>query len=143
MERKLPDTHKWISRHAKKRKKKGWAVGGIVGKSKEWGGEGWERIETDTEGTIHIRCTYIKEKTETTNIIVIYNSTHRNDIGKTRKLTEGYENKGIIIGGDFNIRIGELGEEEEGGIARKSKDKTIGNGGRKLIEIMQERDLMF
>lgn len=72
---------------------------------------------------------------------MIYNSTHRNDVGKIiRKLTEGYENEGIIIGGDFNIRIGELrGEEEEGGIARKSKDKTIENGGRRLIEIMQER----
>lgn len=77
-----------------------------------------------------------------TNIIVIYNSTQRNDIEETiSKLTEGYENEGIIIGGDFNIRrIGELGgDEEEGRVARKSKDKTIGNGGKKLMESMQEK----
>lgn len=40
------------------------------------------------------------------------------------------------MGGDFNIRIGELGggEEEEGGLERKNKDKIISNGGRSLVE---------
>lgn len=40
-------------------------------------------------------------------------------------MTERYENEGIIIGGDFNIRIRELGgDEKEGSVARESKDKT-------------------
>lgn len=41
-----------------------------------------------------------------------------------------------MIGGDFNIRIGELGDgdEEEEGMIRKSKDKVIGNGGRNLVD---------
>ncbi|XP_067205427.1 uncharacterized protein [Linepithema humile] len=64
----------------------------------------------------------------------------KNDIGEMiMKLTEEYGNEGIIMGRDFNIRIGELDGEEEEGIARRSKDKTIENGGKKLIEMMQER----
>lgn len=44
------------------------------------------------------------------------------------------------MGGNFNIRIKELGgEEEAGGMCRSSKDKIIGNGGRKFMELMQER----
>lgn len=47
----------------------------------------------------------------------------------------------IIIGGDFNLRIGELGgiDIEGSMLKRKSKDKTIGNGGRKFVEWIQEK----
>lgn len=53
------------------------------------------------------------------------------------------EGKEIIIGGDFNIRIGELGcmETEEIEIGRRSKDKVIGNEGRNLVEWIQEKGL--
>jgi len=32
----------------------------------------------------------------------------------------------IILGGDFNIRVGELGSVNEAGIVRRLKDKIIG-----------------
>jgi len=54
------------------------------------------------------------------------------------KRLENYENEGIIIRGNFNIRIGEL-ERKIG--ARRSQSKTIENEGRRLVEIMEERGL--
>jgi len=47
---------------------------------------------------------------------------------------EGNENINVIIGGDFNIRTGKLGSVNKIGIERRSKDKTIGNGGRNFVE---------
>jgi len=52
---------------------------------------------------------------------------------------EDREDSMIIIGGDFNIRTGELGNIEEAGIERRSKDKTVGNGDRNLIDWVQNR----
>jgi len=49
------------------------------------------------------------------------------------------EDYGLIIGGDFNVRTGELGGIGEAGMMRRSKDKTIGNGGRNFIEWVQEK----
>lgn len=54
-------------------------------------------------------------------------------------MTEDKREGNVIIGGDFNLRIG-----EEGGVKkineadRKSKDKTIGNGSRKLVRLINE-----
>lgn len=46
---------------------------------------------------------------------------------------------GIIIGGDFNIRIKEEGGLEElGEMNRKSKEKTVGNEGRRLVNMIEE-----
>ena len=54
-------------------------------------------------------------------------------------LDEELEEK-ILIGGDFNLRLGEMGTEElEGERVRCSKNKTIGNGGKKFIEWLQEK----
>ncbi|XP_024884072.1 uncharacterized protein LOC112462473, partial [Temnothorax curvispinosus] len=54
-------------------------------------------------------------------------------------VTEGMDGEFMLIGGDFNIRIGEMGggEEEDGGMERKSKDKLVSNGGKGLIEFIQ------
>lgn len=43
----------------------------------------------------------------------------------------------ILIGGDFNVRTGELGESsEEGEVERYSKDKVlvVGNGGKEFVK---------
>jgi len=50
-----------------------------------------------------------------------------------------------MIGGDFNIRIGDLGNGgvEEGVIERCSKDKVIGNGGIHLSEWIMEKGWMI
>lgn len=46
----------------------------------------------------------------------------------------------IIVGGDFNIRIGEEGgwDEQTGECNRKSKDKIIGSRAGKLIDLVSE-----
>jgi len=46
----------------------------------------------------------------------VYNSTHGKDTEVIMKGIEEYENKRIIIGKNFNIRIEELREEEEDGV---------------------------
>ena len=50
----------------------------------------------------------------------------------------------LIIGGDFNIRIGNLGgfeglQDKEDLRERKNKDTTISNEGRSLIEVIQSK----
>ena len=47
------------------------------------------------------------------------------------------ENKKIVIGGDFNVRTGELV------LSRKKKqkeDKVIGNGGKELVDWAQRKE---
>jgi len=56
---------------------------------------------------------------------------------------EDREDSLVIIGGDFNIRTGELGNMKEAGIERRSKDKTVGNGGRNLIDWVQDRGYLL
>lgn len=61
-----------------------------------------------------------------------------------KKELEVYEYENIIVGGDFNIRIGGMGgDEEEEGIERRSKDKTIGNGGKRFIRTIKEEGFYF
>jgi len=45
------------------------------------------------------------------------------------------------IRGDFNVRIGELGDRgmEEGGMNRCSKDNVTGNGERELVDWITEK----
>jgi len=53
------------------------------------------------------------------------------------EITEGIEeneNINIIIGGDFNIRIGKLRSLKKLEIERRSKDKIIGNEGKNFVE---------
>jgi len=52
---------------------------------------------------------------------------------------EGEEN--VIIGGDFNLRIGNLGKQgvKEREMDRHSKDICIGNGGRSFMDCLSER----
>lgn len=61
--------------------------------------------------------------------------------GKIDKIIEERETNKIIIGGDFNIRIGELNSIEiiEGWYGRCSKDNVIGNEGRKLMDWIKEK----
>lgn len=43
--------------------------------------------------------------------MVVYNSVYKEDIGGViERVLEERENEKVIVGGDFNIRIGELGE---------------------------------
>lgn len=62
---------------------------------------------------MHLR---IKEKVGALNILTIYNITNKKEIGEVIiNLLEEYINKSIIIGGDFNIRVGEKMRRKEAG----------------------------
>jgi len=52
---------------------------------------------------------------------------------------ENSEDSLVIIGGDLNLRTGELRNIKKAGIERRSKDKTVGNGCRNLIDWIQNR----
>ena len=136
----LPNTHEWVCSHAKRIKKKGRAIGGFVlGRRKSWGELGSTMIKNEEEGLI---LSEILTDGERINIISVYNKDNWSRVEETiERWLENKDRERTLIGGDFNIRIGELGggEEEEGGIDRKSKDKTIGNGGRNLVEWVQNK----
>lgn len=107
---------------------------------KDWKDVG-EFIETDMNGIGYMK---IKEAEENLNIVVIYNKENRKEkkIDEAiKKITENCVGERIIVDGDFNIRTGELGDEEKEEITRKNRDKTIGNGDRKLMDLMQELGL--
>lgn len=137
---KLPDTHVWKGFHAKKFKTKGRAKGGIlIGKRKGWGQE--EGINNTVEIKEGIILTRIEDKEMNWNICTVYHvgKGKESDLEETlMKITENYETEGIIIGGDFNIRTGELCKIRDDNIevGRKSKDKIISNGGKGLVDMV-------
>jgi len=138
----LPSSHVWSCSFATRRKEKGRAMGGlIIGIKKEWADRDLEFIKRE-EGNIGM--VGVKDTARTTNVVLVYNR-EKNDkeLGEILyKITEEYKEDRLIIGGDMNIRIGELGsDEEEGGLTRKSKDKIINNKGKILVELLQESGL--
>jgi len=137
----LPDSHDWEVKEARKDKRKGRAKGGmLLGRRKGWG-EKEEKVEGEEKEDMGKMV--IREGRDKWVVITIYNGGEWRDL--ERKLQEeieeieGKEESTIIIGGDFNIRTGELGCNPEGKEDRKSRDKTIGNGGRNLMWWMQEK----
>lgn len=87
----------------------------------------------------------IKRNKEVMNIITVYNSVQDKEIrSEILETIKNYGNESMIIGRDFNIRIGELGEEEEKErMMRKSKDKKIGNRERRFVDLMTEKGINF
>jgi len=60
----------------------------------------------------------------------------KNLIESLENITEVEGEKNVIIGGDFNLRIGNLGNKEEGEkeTYRHSKDSCLGNGGKRFVD---------
>lgn len=86
----------------------------------------------------------IKERKEKWFIIAVYNrKVWKETEERINKIIEekDMELEKIIIGGDFNIRIGEIEGvgEEVGGRERKSKDKKGSNEKRKLIKWIHKK----
>jgi len=135
----LPESHDWVCSYAVKRRMKGRARGGfIIGKRKEWGG-GKLIISKENEDVVMTELNSGKEKLK---IVSVYGRQEHGKIGERINEFIGEEEEGkIIVGGDFNIRIGELGGRniEEGDVERYSKDKVIGNGGKQLAEWIKEK----
>jgi len=92
-----------------------------------------------SEGIAHTR---ILEEGVKINIFTVYNAGNIKEIEEIfKKIMKEHEREDIIIGGDFNIRTGEIGKDrtEECDIARKSKDKIIGKEGKKFVEMLEEK----
>ncbi|KAL7296575.1 hypothetical protein TKK_0010006 [Trichogramma kaykai] len=119
---------------ARREKKKGRASGGIlIGIRKEWiGGKECEAREV-SKGVVKVS---IREEMQ---VYAIYNQ------GNLREVLEYFEKqeevvKGkVLIGGDFNMRIGEGGKrgfKEGEERKRNSKDKKVSNEGKFMLEVI-------
>ena len=59
--------------------------------------------------------------------------------GKINSIIKEKEEEMMIFGGDFNARIGTMGEETENTNRRKSKDKVVNTEGKCLLKMTEER----
>lgn len=111
----------------------------VLGRKKNWG-EGDSILGEEREEGILISKIQGKGGENDTIIISIYNSGRWKNIGKIiEKIMEEGREENVIIGGDFNIRIGEEGGlEEEGEVGRKNKDKVRGKDGKNMLELVGE-----
>jgi len=140
---KLPREFRWEVQLAKRRSKKGRAIGGmLVGVRK-----GIETIEEGVQEEVEgIVTKIIKIGKEKWRVIGVYSNGDLE--GKWEKIKDWAEDKrgGVrtVLGGDFNARTRELGGwwegrdergEEEG---RKLRDKKINKEGRVLLEKLEE-----
>lgn len=99
--------------------------------------------DRQTLDTNNIQERNIIAKNSTWKILTICNNGKTKDIYETlTRGTEGPEQHNLIIGGDFNARIGRKGGifkidglEEE----RKSKDKITNQEGEKLLTMTENR----
>lgn len=141
--KRLPKGFKWEIQEAKRRNKKGRAMGGMITGVKKELGERVEKVKKreEREG---IRELNIRIGNKTWNIIGVYvNGDMKEKIEEIKEKIEEYEEREmVIIGGDLNARTGieggrnwgEEGEDEK----RKSKDKVINNEGKLLIRNLEE-----
>jgi len=146
LKERLPVSHEWGCSFASRKGSRGRAKGGfLVGKKME-GDKRGSKLNIRKENEEMVWCNMYIGK-ESLDIIMVYGGKERGKLGD-RKIEEfiGKEDLGsVIIGGDFNIRIGELGNGgiEESVAERYSKDKVIGNGGIQLAEWIMEKGWMI
>lgn len=136
---KMPNSHIWKCCYATRDRKRGRAKGGfIIGKRKGWGKVEEDQYREINKGVVVFR---IKEKVEgkSLTIISIYNTEEWENLEEIiLRLREEYREDKIVIGGDFNARIGEEGGNDEEGwdIKRRSKDKVMNSRGKRLVELV-------
>ena len=139
----LPAGWKWKYFPASRIKKKGRAIGGIV--------TGVRREILELQGEVinkqNIQERRVKLDGKTYRIMTIYSKADdEEDIWQILKEgIEDWEEEAIMVGGDFNARIGDKGAwikdfiEEEEQNKRSSKDRTFNLRGRKLLEECDEK----
>ncbi|XP_024868251.1 trichohyalin-like [Temnothorax curvispinosus] len=141
----LPKGYEWGVQMAKKKNKKGRAIGGMIMGIRKGLKEKGTAIEVDREGWIAGK---VKTDDENWSIIGVYAKKEGmeesvQELGDRMEKKE--EGRYTIIGGDFNARTGQEGgriEEEEGGglgEGRRSKDKKVDREGRLLVNSLEER----
>jgi hypothetical protein len=138
VERTLPKEYKWEGHWAKRERKRGRAAGGIITgvklgieeKRKEKGEE-----EGYMERNVHIDNEWWK-------IVTVYSKEMRKTTRRVENTMKMDREECMLLGGDFNGRIGERGarnwEEEKGDGKRKTKDKAENAEGKRLIEWIEE-----
>lgn len=139
IEKKCSKEFWWRFFPANREKKRGRAKGGfLIGVKKYWMNEEDIEIERVEENLI---LTKLQTKEGKLNIWSVYNAGQMEKYWEIWEEVDYTKENNLIIGGDFNIRIGnegriigEEGDEEENQRIRESKNKAISNGGRKMIE---------
>lgn len=139
----MSDRFVWMNVEGKRLNKKGRAKGGIlIGVKKRLLEGGEVKVREVRDGAIN---TQINIRGKEINMWAIYNTGNLREMGEflAEEIREVEENI-LIIGGDFNIRIGELGKirgmtVNGDEIKRQSKDKTISNEGRDFVRTIEGR----
>jgi len=118
---------------AVKNKNKGRAKGNfIIGKKKEWKMDKCKLMARKGEGVIRLDMEINKEYI---SIISVYGEQGgKNLIESLEVMTEIEGDENVIVGGIFNLRLGNLGKKGVGEreTDRHSKDNCIVNGGKRL-----------
>lgn len=139
----LPRGFRWECQTAKRLKKKGRAIGGVITGVRE----GLEEVRKGKEAREHegIVCRNVVVEGRNWKIVTVYVNGDMDE--KIREIKETIGEKSeeglVIVGGDFNARTGTKGAmimdgkiEEEG--RRKSKDKKLDGNGKKMIKWIEE-----
>lgn len=133
----LPKELKWECQLARREKTKGRAIGSIITGVKNHIEEA--PTPAEEEGIMERRLT---RRREVWRIISIYSREMEKTKKKLEKMLSETDSRKIIIGGDWNARIGEDGTdnwgEEEDGRRRRSKDKVKNEEGKKMMEMVEE-----
>jgi len=137
----LPKGYKWGVQGARREGKRGRATGRMIMGIREELVDGEIKIEEGIEGTMMSEIRVGKERWR---IIGVYISEGIENM--TRKIErwtdKGEKNRKLMIGGDFNARVGEEGggfEGEDGeNRGRKAKDGVTNTEGRRLLYWVEE-----
>ncbi|KYN08220.1 hypothetical protein ALC62_00795 [Cyphomyrmex costatus] len=123
---KLPKEFMWKCQTARRKNRKGRAIGGIITGVRK----GIEEVKDNENGTWRIATVYINGDMEEKLKMIVERIKERDNQGEH-----------ILLGGDFNARTGTEGALVEGMEEEKercSKDKKINKDGRILIKVMEE-----
>ena len=138
---KLPKEYKWKCEEAKRNNKKGRAKGGIItGVRKEIE----EVEEKGVKERVGVQQRIVKLGTKEWKIMGIYSREIKETIKNIEELVKPTEESNLLLGGDFNARIGKQGgrkddfEEEKSLVKRETKDIGENKQGNELIKMIEE-----
>ncbi|KAH0810075.1 hypothetical protein GEV33_012716 [Tenebrio molitor] len=140
LEKRMPREFEWKCQYAERESKKGRAKGGIImGVKKgleEENGSGVKEERGFMERTV-------KRKQRKWRIVTIYSRSMKETKRIIEERVKEQEEGTLVIGGDFNARIGGKGrrmEEQQATIERRPTKDGIENAeGRELVSLVEER----